>query len=180
MKNKNWTIIDPAAEGGAKLPAGGYVVRITGVEDVPTKEYLWIEYDIAEGDYAGHYSDEYAQKNPYIHRFSRSYSDKAERFFRSFLDALEVSNRNKFSVDRWQARCDESEFVGLEVGVIFQDEHYTNKYGDNKTRLNAYRVVAAQDIRTGNFTVPAPKDSRETVEPAAESTPALYDDVPFS
>ena len=179
MKIKNWTIIDPAAEGGSKLPAGGYVVRITGVEDVPSKQYLWIEYDIAEGDYAGHYSDDFAKSHPYVHRFSRSYKDSAERFFRAFLDALEVSNRGKFDVATWQERSDEGEFVGLLVGIVLQDELYTNTKGEDKERLNVCKVLAAQDIRNGDYTVPPAKDSREGGGASAPASTSAYSDIPF-
>lgn len=180
MKIKNWTMVEPASEGGSKLPAGGYVVTITGVEDVPSKDYMWIEYDIAEGEYAGHYSDEYAKAHPYVHRFSRSYKQTAERFFRAFLDALEVSNRGKFDVAKWQQKSDEAEFIGLQVGIVLQDELYTNKYGDDKERLNVAKIMAAQDIRNGNFTVPPAKDSREGGGASAPASASAYDDIPFA
>ena len=38
-----------------RLPAGGYVIRITGVKDDTEKEYLQVVYDIAEGPEAGRY-----------------------------------------------------------------------------------------------------------------------------
>ena len=44
-------------------PAGGYVVRITNVEDVAGREYLNVVYDICEGDYAGFYSDDFGRRN---------------------------------------------------------------------------------------------------------------------
>ena len=53
MKIKNWEIIEESTPG-EKLPAGGYVATIVNVEDVPSKEYLWIVYDIKEGEHAGH------------------------------------------------------------------------------------------------------------------------------
>ena len=44
---------DTKASGGEydKLPAGAYICVIKTVEDVPDKEYLKIEYDIADGKY---------------------------------------------------------------------------------------------------------------------------------
>ena len=53
----NYNNIDPN-EGGSfgNLPEGGYVCVITKVTDKPDKEYLEIEYDIAEGDFAGWWS----------------------------------------------------------------------------------------------------------------------------
>lgn len=34
----------------ARLPAGGYVCKITKVEDVAAKEYLRVSFDIYEGE----------------------------------------------------------------------------------------------------------------------------------
>ena len=38
-----------------RLPAGGYVCKYTFVEDRPEKEYLYMEFDIAKGEFAGHF-----------------------------------------------------------------------------------------------------------------------------
>lgn len=182
MQIKNWALIEES-NGGSKLPAGGYVCRITAVEDVPSKEYLNITYDIVEGQYAGHYSDDFAQKNPYIHQFVRSYKQSAEGMFKAFLSRLEESNNGRgggraFSIANWQVHANEQEFVGLDIGLVMQYEKYTNGKGEDKERLNVERVYATQDIRNGDFKVPEPKDSRTTV-PAAASSYDSYGDVPF-
>lgn len=180
MKVINWDLIEEAGQGVDRLPAGGYVARITAVEDVSGSEYLWCEYDIAEGEHAGHYAG--VRDMPYVHRFSRSYKEAAQRFFKSFLTALEQSNRGRFSVAQWQAAgCDEQAFVGLEIGIVVQDEQYTNTKGEDKTRQNVEGIYAAQDIRNGDYTVPAPKDTRVKV-PAAPAAPAwapANEAVPF-
>lgn len=173
MKVKNWTEIEET-EYADKLPAGGYVCRITAVEDVPKKEYLWITYDIAEGEYAGKYSDDWGKENPWAHRFARSYKDSAEGMFKAFVNRVQESNKG-FVWDQ----VNESQFVGKEIGLVFQTELYTNTKGDDKERLNVFRVVAAQDIRVGDFKVPEPVDNRETA-PQADTVPVdAYDDVPF-
>lgn len=174
MKIKNWELIEESTPG-EKLPAGGYVVTITGVEDVPSKEYLWIVYDIKEGDHAGHYSDDFGKKNAWAHRFTRSYKDTAEGMFKAFLKRLEESNRGKFSVEEWQKTSDERAFVGLELGIVLQTRMYTNEKGDDKESLEVRGVYASQDIRNGDFKMPEPHDDREQI-PAVQT---LYTDVPF-
>ena len=62
MKVKAWNLIEEST-GGSKLPVGGYVIKILDVEDVPSREYLRITYDIAEGEHAGHYSDSFGKQN---------------------------------------------------------------------------------------------------------------------
>ena len=102
--------------------------------------------------------------------------------FKAFLNRLEESNRGRFSVANWQARgCNEHELVGLEVGLVFGKELYTNDRGEDKERTVVSFVEAAQDIRNGDFRVPEPKDRRESV--AQAPAPATYapadDDLPF-
>lgn len=186
MQIKNWALIEEST-GGAKLPAGGYVCRITDVEDVPRSEYLRITFDIAEGQYAGHYSDDFAREHPYIHQFVRSYKQSAEGMFKAFLARLEESNNGRggtrpFSIANWQIHANEREFIGLEIGLVMQYEKYTNGKGEDKERLNVERVYAAQDIRNGDFKVPDPKDTRTAVPtnaaaPAANN--AYGEDTPF-
>lgn len=179
---KNWALIEESA-GGTKLPAGGYVCRITAVEDVPSKEYLRITYDIAEGQYTGHYSDDFAQQHPYIHQFTRSYKQTAEGMFKAFLARLEESNQGRggsraFSIANWQIHGNEQEFVGLEIGLVMQYEKYTNGQGEDKERLNVERVYASQDIRNNDYKVPDPKDNRTSVP--GGNAGSYGDDVPFA
>lgn len=173
MKIKNWELIEESTPG-EKLPAGGYVAVIVDVEDVPSKEYLWIVYDIKEGEHAGHYSDDFGKRNAWAHRFTRSYKDSAEGMFKAFLNRLEESNRGRFDAKAWQARSDEREFVGLEVGIVLQTRFYTNEKGEDKEALEVRGVYASQDVRNGDFKLPEPNDAREKA-PAA----GAYDDVPF-
>jgi hypothetical protein len=180
MKYKNWEAVEESTPF-AKLPAGGYVVRIQAVEDVAAREYLNIVYDIAEGDRAGFYSDDFGRKNAWAHRFVRSYKDKAEGMFRAFLARLEESNPG-FSVSLWQQRCDERGLVGLVLGIVLQTERYTNESGEDKERLEVVGVYSADQIRRGEFRLPEPKDNRRApVEaPAGEVPPAsAYGDFPF-
>lgn len=185
MKKKNWVFIEES-KPGTMLEPGGYVCRITAVEDVPSKEYLWVVYDVAEGEKAGCYAALPAS-DAWKHRFTRSYKDTAEGMFKAFLNRLEESNRGRFDVAKWQETSDERALVGLEVGLVFQKELYTNDKGEDKERTVVVGVEAAQDIRNGDYYMPEPKDRRTRVEGAASSTgagaPALggvYDEsIPF-
>ena len=177
MKIKNWTLIEESA-GGSKLPVGGYVIKILDVEDVPSREYLRITYDIAEGEHAGHYSDAFGRQNAWSHQFVRSYKDSAEGMFKAFLNRLEESNKASkgFTVER--------DFVGLTLGAVIQKRLYTNDKGEDKEALEVARVYAAQDIRNGDFEVPEPRDVREQVpakpKAQAQAIASVYDeDIPF-
>ena len=56
MKAINLSDVKEAGQG-QQLPAGGYVCKITNVEDVPEKEYLYVEFDIAEGEHKGYFKE---------------------------------------------------------------------------------------------------------------------------
>lgn len=163
MKVMNWVGVEESTPF-EKLPAGGYVIRIVDVEDVADREYLNVVYDVAEGEYAGFYSDDFGQKNPWSHRFVRSYKGNCEGMFKQFLSRLEDSNP-QWTVAAWTQTCDPMNLIGLTLGAVFQFEEYTNEQGDDKERLNLVGVYSVGDIRAGNFKVPERKDNRTHAAP---------------
>ena len=178
MRIMNWTSVEESTPF-EKLPAGAYVITITDVEDVPDREYLNIVFDIKEGEFAGFYSDDFARKNPWAHRFVRSYKESAQGMFKAFLSRLEESNRS-FTVEKWQQGCLEADLLGLELGIVLQTEYYTNDHGEDKERLTCVGVYASQDIRNGGYKMPAPKDARKKVEGLESPIGSdSYSDVPF-
>ena len=178
MKIKNWEFTEQKT-GGSMLPAGGYVCRIVAVEDVPNREYIWIVYDVLEGDHAGQYANMGADE-AWKHRFTRSYKDSAESMFQDFLSRLEESNRGRFTVQSWSRNgCIPEQLIGLEIGLVFGEEQYTKNNGDDATRTVVSYVTASQDIRNGDYKVPKPKDKRTKI--GTTQTAAFDEDyVPFS
>ena len=61
MKNLNLENIEEAKDFDRVQP-GGYVCGITAVEDVVRKEYLKLEYDIADGPFKNYYRNLYNSK----------------------------------------------------------------------------------------------------------------------
>lgn len=176
MKNIQWTFVKES-KGFDKLPAGGYVLKIVDCVDVPEREYLSVVYDIAEGEHAGEWSDQWGKDHPYAHEMKRSYKQTAYGMFKQFLARLEDSNVD-FKIEQWEQTSDERALVGLIFGGVIQYEDYTYN-GEDKERKNVF-VYSADDIRKGNFKVPERKDSREKAdEPVAAAPAEAYDDVPF-
>ena len=186
MKKKNWDVIEESVPGGAPLAPGGYVVRIVNVKDNynasdESKCYLNIVYDIAEGDEAGRFSDDWGKSHPFAHQFTRWYEGRSEGEFRFFLNCLEFSNKGKFSVAEWNKTCDEKQLIGLELGIVLQKEFKTNTKGVDTDYLEVRGVYASQDIRSGDFKVPDPVDKRKKIGGSQDDTVPVdaYDDVPF-
>lgn len=153
-----------------RLVPGGYVCRITKVEDVANKEYLRMEYDIAEGDLKG-YWDENDERYGWRDSFIRSYKDKAQAFFKQFIQTVEASN-NGF-VWKW----DEQSLKGKMLGIILGEEEYEKRDGSVGTRLRVSKVMSIDRIRNGNYIVPSKKTI--PVNERASAPAVTDDDLPF-
>ena len=183
MRIKNWETVDAAGIGGRMLDPGAYVMKIVRVDDQPSKEYLEVYMDVAEGEFAGFYSD-LQEGDMWRCKWTKSYKDSAEKFFKQFLDALEISNRGRFTVAEFSRTGNEQAMVNLQLGVLFQKEQYTKKSGENKgddgVRLNWYASIPAQDVRNGD--VPKYQLEIDTRKGGGKKQAAgadMYSDVSF-
>lgn len=183
---KQYSDAEARGDGGfERLPAGGYVCKITAVEDVTEKDYLSVVFDIAEGDRKGFYSDEWGQNHPYAHRFVLSYKESALGMFKGRLKAIDESNGTEF-VKEAVAGLKEQQLVGKLVGLVIGYEEYASDRGDVRQRSTVRSVLAADKIRRGEFKVPELKRLDSAAAPAitehAGEPPAGFswgDDVPF-
>lgn len=177
----NYNEVQAAGEYG-KLAPGGYVIRITKVEDNPQKEYLSVVFDIAEGPEAGRYKDE-APDNDYRHRFIRSYKEKALPMFKAFTVAVDECNNTKFTEQIAASTFDERQLVGKILGVTLGYEEYATNAGEIKERLALAYCMSADRIRRGDFKVPELKKYKGEEErkgsPVEGFTPLGDADIPF-
>ena len=136
---------------------GGYVIRITSVTNNKQKERLDIEFDIAEGEFAGYYKDMQERAGWHTGKFSKSYKAKALPFFKGFIKAVVDSNKDVSGLIVGDFEdVDETRLDGKLVGMAVGEKEYIGNDGQKKTRLDTYNAVflAADDIRSGNYTVP--------------------------
>lgn len=163
-----------------RLPAGGYIIKITKVQDEDQKKYLSIVYDIAEGPEAGRYRNETAD-NDFRHSFIRSYKEKALGMFKAFILAVDGANGTNFN-DRIEKGFPENELVGKILGVLFGYEEYEANDGNIKERLYIARFLNVEQVRAGDFKIPELKklpESQKTSAPISGFTPLSDADVPF-
>lgn len=187
MRKLNWTEVS-AASFGPRLEPGAYEIVITDVEDNASWEVLKIVYDVASGEKQGIFSSMGPDDN-WKHQLSQSYSDKAEAFFKSFLEAVEKSNPG-FSIAEWQRTSDEREFIGKRVGVLLRNYHGVSEKGKPFTRLEQVYFMPVEQLRTVEFETPedrwskqAEKLAKEESESSTSSTAPsgdYYDPIPFS
>ena len=163
---KNIDSVQEAGEG-RRLPAGGYICKYTKVEDIPDKNYLYMEYDIADGEFAGYYKDLEERLGFWGGKCYRSYTEKALPMFKRMCSAVTKSNA-KFIFDG-NEHCDEKTLVGKLVGMLFGEEEYVGNDGSVKTRLYVVREMDIEDIRAKKFKIPEIKKLNDTSSVAKPS-----------
>lgn len=180
MKAFKWEPVDTNTGTNSILEPGGYVCRITGVEDKEnaSSPHLVITWDVAEGAHAGHYSDEWGQTNEWAHQARWYYTEKSMWRFNKNLAALGESNPG-FDPETFAANPNAKSLIGLTFGAVIQKRFYTNSAGEDKEALEITDVVSAAAIRANDFKLPEPRDQR-TVKTAAPAPQASsFDDIPF-
>ena len=168
-----------------RLAAGGYVIRINGVENNEDKQYLKIVYDIAEGPERGRYKEIDPKDNNANWRcsFVRSYKESALGMFKAFIKAVDESNETNFN-DFIEKGFDEQHLKGCRLGVLFGYEEYEANDGNVKERLRLVRFLTIEQVRAGDFRIPelkklAGSDIKPTSAPPAGFTPLNDADAPF-
>jgi hypothetical protein len=181
MRSVNFDSIQATGDGGfTPLPAGPYVARLTELTDNERREYVEAIFDIAEGEHAGYYSDDWGKQHPYAHHFFMSYKDTALGMLKGRLEAIQKSNPGFDPFAAWDAgRLDI--FHNRIVGINLQEEEYETRDGDVRTRLNVCQVLDAQKVRDGKVKVREKKllDGK-TAKPTSRAK--TYDDesdIPF-
>lgn len=174
MKNIDWNAVEEV-KSFDKLPAGGYVCGVTAVEDKPDKEYLYIEFDIAEGEYKNYYRDLYDRRGFWGAHFIKSYKETARGFFKKMLTAFESSNKGfTFNNDEKQLK---RKFIGLVLGY----EEYIGNDNSVKQHISVVDFLPVEDIRAGRFDIPQLKRlSDKTADSKMSAFEVVEDDdLPF-
>lgn len=174
----NWKDI-PMSNDKGRLPEGGYVVEMTEIRDDAKKECLEVRYDITEGPEAGRYSDDFYKDKPYAHRMFRSYKETALRMFKTFITAVDETNGTAFNAELEKGKAfNEQKLKGKKLGIVVSYEEYENDRGEIKQRPYVAKVLSAQAVRAGEYTVP---DLKKLSGSASNGTAGLAPapDVPF-
>jgi len=145
-----------------RIPAGGYICRITVAQDVPDKEYLHIEFDISEGDYRAYFGEAYLRSGFWFGKLIRSYKESAIGFFKGFIKAVEESNAGY----KWD--WNEKSLLNKQVGMVLGYEEYESKSGEIKERVYVAQVRPVDAIKKGNFRVPELKKMKKNTTPNSD------------
>lgn len=155
---ENFETVQASSGEFARPTANGYICKIVDIEDVPMNEttgkgdYLRIEYDIADGEFKGYYKEQFDRwGGNWNASFIRSYKEKALGMLKHFTNCIEQSNAG------YEWDWNENGLIGKVVGLVLGEEEYKNNAGEIKTKLVVKDIKTIEDIRNGNFKIPAPK-----------------------
>lgn len=182
MKKIDLSNVTEAKNGESRRhPAGPYICKITGVEDIEEKEYLKVTYDIAKGEYEGYYGKG-REEHPdweWFGSYVKSYKTNALPMFKRFCSAVSKSN-GAYVFDGGTANSDEKTLVGKMIGLTFREEEYYANDGELKTKLKIYNEFPIDKIDTQKV----PKIKKLATDPADadkfEKLPEDGEDLPFS
>ncbi len=164
-----------ASGGYTRLPAGGYIIKITSVTDQDDKQYLKVLFDIAEGPEKDRFKEEEYDSR---HSFVRSYKEKALGMFKAFIKAVDATNGTDFD-SRIEKGFPEQELVGKKLGVVIGYEEYISDRGETKERMRIAKCCPDADIRQGNFKVPELKKLVDSPAPISGFSAIPDGDLPF-
>lgn len=178
------------------IPAGAYIAKIMGAE---VAEYSWgdvliISFDIAEGEYKGHFTakykadkgSQYGQKWKGTFRLNipsekSRYPESDKRAFGNAMWAIEQSNRGY----TWSWK--EETLKGKTVGVLFRNREW-EKDGNTGWTTECCTLLSADDVRSGNYKPAKDKPLKQSAA-APQASPAETaaavadtisdDDLPF-
>ena len=181
MRNLNLENVQEAGTGEAVKP-GGYVCKFTQVTDVEDKEYLLIEYDIAEGEQKDYYKKLEESRGFWGLKSYRSYKEKALPMFKRMCSAVTKSNPG-FIFDGGKQNADEKTLVGKLIGLVLGQEEYEKNDGSVGKRLYIAYECEVDKIRKGDFKVPKLKTlentSTTTIDVNAGIQAGEKEEIPF-
>lgn len=163
------TVTNYTEEEYEQLTPGAYICTITSVKDTPDKEYLQIEYDIAEGEHAGYYQRLSDRAQFWGGRVNESYS-KGNKTFSKFCKAINITNPGYiFNPYADGSNSDERSLIGRTIGVVLHEREYKSRDGKIKSRMDTYPwgLISKEKALSGEFR----SDLLEKVPYVEESSP---------
>lgn len=182
MIGRNMSGVQAAGDYNRPGP-GGYIFRIVRAVNNPVQERVEIDVDFAEGEFAGYYLDLKNRAGFWGGSFSKSYKEKAQPFFRDFIETVQASNQNTDGLVIGDFEdVDETKLVNMYIGVVIGERQYTGNDGKTKRALDWYepKFVTPDVIRSGNYTIPDLRIQEDRKSTGAPPTGNVVDTTAWS
>lgn len=131
------------------MPAGGYIANIRDVVIYDNGKSITFLIDIAEGKYQGYFDYIYLFDSEM--KFDCGYAihlPSEQNKLKMFIHILQQSNPN------FQFHGDLSQLIGMEFGIVLQEQECIDPDGTSFVQLKIFDVTTVESIRNGNYTVP--------------------------
>lgn len=139
-----------------RLPAGGYICQIVGVEVQLYKgsPRMLLNLDIADGKFKGYFKEQQQAFNSQNWGcvFRQNVEGQGLPYFKGLITSIDESNQG-FKCFQGE-QLDERRLVGKYVGFVFGEEEYINKENKLKIMLKPQSPRSVGFIRSGECTAP--------------------------
>ena len=184
MPKVDFSKVEESNGGGGfqQLPEGAYIMRIERIEPHENEQYIFVEWDVASGEWA-----DWARGSNFPPRDVISWkNDKALSMTKHKLHILTDDNpgfgaETAFYNDDWRA------FEGKVFGAVIRKRLYTKKDGTDGEGIEIGTWKRVSEVKAGDWKPMKPRDSRDYKAQAAMPVEApkpgatdVYDeDIPF-
>lgn len=176
-----------------QLPKGGYIARILDCKEESRNGYSWlaISFDISEGEYKGHFAEQYRANinenkkwrgtyNAFIPDESSQYYEDNLKRFKTMMANIEDSNPGY----HWD--WDERKLKGKTIGVLFGEKEFETENNGVIIITECRGIRSAECIKEGKFKMPALKTLGGASAASAPAQSSSFnavadddDDLPF-
>lgn len=176
--------------GSVQLPKGGYIAKIMDCKEESKNGYTWLafSFDIAEGEFKGHFAAQYRANTNEDKKWRGTYNafipDEGSQYYEDSLNRFKTMMANiEESNEGYHWDWDESKLKGKMCGVIFGEKEFETVNGDVIIVTECRGIRSVECIKEGKFKVPALKTLKGKTTPVQSSSvgyvEASDDDLPF-
>lgn len=150
--------------GVPQLPKGGYIAKILDCKEESKNGYSWlaISFDIAEGEFKGHFAEKYRANNNENKRWSGTYNafipDESSQYYEENLNKFKTMIANiEESNSGYHWDWDETKLKGKTIGVIFGEKEFATESNGVIIITECRGIRSVDCIKEGKFKMPTLK-----------------------
>lgn len=171
-----------------QLPPGLYHCKFCQVKDESDKEYLYIEYDIAEGEHKGYFERQSNRAGFWGGNVRLYYTTKASSIFKRALKAINTANGSfEFNPFEDGKNADEKTLIGKQFWAVFHEVEYEKANGGTGSRMSVESTafISEKKARENKFNKKLLEKTtvrRQAAASTSDETPDFMDSVdnPFA
>lgn len=161
-----------------QLPPGLYHCKFSLVKNESDSKYLYVEYDIADGEHKGYFKRQANRTGFWGGNVRLYYTAKAENIFKRALKAINTANGTyEFNPFADGKNADEKTLVGKYFWAVFHEVEYEKSNGETGSKITTESTSFISDgkAKEGKFN----KRLLEKVVRKTSTTPAAVDTPDF-